>query len=162
MTYITVCKNTILSNLTTPNIIPGPIGFGHGVNIAVDGSSIANAQQNTSQSLPVSVVSFSSGTFFIAKSDPNADLLLSWGVPGQKYYFGDSSSKNNSVPATNFIVTAMREDGTNYYADTDIGNTLPTPTCSAVPCVNYVAYAAAAITQKFSGPANLAPFAAPP
>lgn len=155
----TEIKNSIISSAT-----PGPIGYGHGTSIIVDGSIISAVNQPNHR-IKTSLLSFSNGTFFIAKNDAQVYLTYNVFVPGQKYHFGDTDGTYNPNPTTNtiFTVTAVREDATNFYFDTTLPNTLPTPSCGSNPtCDGYVAYPAATITQKFSGPANLTQFAAPP
>ncbi len=247
-------KNLSLTNANVPTIRLGPTGFGHGVSVAALNSTVSATTQNSGNLLVASTVAFSGGTFSISRTDPNRNLLLSWAVPNQKYYFGDSDGTPNCVntpqSACTFKVTAVRGDGIdfatvtisnaspavvtlanhglttgtpiifaqpdgsgsdlmpsplatntqyfvktvlnantftisatnggaaintttngsgpivlssgNFYADTDIGSVLPTPTCNTHACPVYAPYAAATVTQTNTGPADMTQFAAPP
>lgn len=246
-------KNTTIRNVTFTGATSGPV-FGHGVSVLAENVLIPFVNQNTT-GLQTSTLAFNSGTFSITKTTGNGYSLLSWGVPGQKYYFGDNDATPNCVntpqSACTFTVTGLRQDGYsfvsvtgisnaspavvtfpshglaantaisfqqlsgsgsdslpsplvinttyyvlaaglttntfeiatspggaaintttagsgsialssgNFYADTDIGPTLPTPTCNTHACPLYAPYAAATITQRFSGPADLTQYAAP-
>src|SRR4029077_15037902 len=110
--------------------------------------AFSNLCQNPSK------LSFSAGTFSMAKSAQSADLdvLFAWAVPGQKYYFADSDGSNISSPHTQFAITDFREDASNYYVDPDIGNVLPPPTCNNHSCPCYTPYQASSVKQFNSGP----------
>lgn len=153
--------NIAIINSRIPVVAPGPVGYGHGQSIVSDGTYFGAAQQNTTNILLFDLT-LTTGVLSIAKTNPNRFNLLAIGVPGQKYYYGAADCTNNSIPATVFSITAMREDVSNFYADTDILGS-PAPTCGGVACTKICPYAAALITQKNSpaGSANITTFAAP-
>lgn len=149
--------NATISGLKTPLLAVGPNGYGAGSSVSIDGSTIASGRAS-GQFAFASSLTFSSGTFSLPIGDPNRFVMWQMGVPGHKYFRGDAASFTKSTPPLDFTITAVRQDASFIYWDTDIGNSLPS--CSA-NCANYVSYSAATITQKFSGPADLTPFAAP-
>lgn len=145
----------------------GPLGFGHGTSFAIINSSV-DAAVGSNICMPSIAsgntdLSFSAGRFTMPKTASSAhkNTLFAWAIPGQKYYFAESDGTNDSVPATSFTITDYSEDASNYFVDTDIVGSLPTPTCNAIPCYCYTGWQASLVTETNSGPANLTPFAAP-
>lgn len=153
--------NISISNSTIPVLWIGPNGNGVGNTILVDGLSV-NSVLGAIEFISVSALSFSGGTFSILKSDPNAGTFLALAVPGFKYTYGEASTAfldNPSIPSSVFTITAVREDATKYYWDTNIVGT-PSPTCGGSPCSKIIPYPGV-VTQKFTGPATLVPWSTP-
>jgi len=153
--------NSKITNSSTLDLFVGPTGFGHGVSITADGLTV-DAGNIPHRALDKSIFSFSSGVFTI----PNANVAnvrgaLAMFVPGQKYYFS-ATDGTVCAPQTAFTVTGIDQDASNLNVRTDIVGSLPSPTCGGSPYFGYQPYGAATITQKFSGPADLTQFAAPP
>lgn len=148
-------------NIAAANI--GPLAFGVTSTVSVDGANIQSAAALPGPLLAASAFSFSAGTLSL----PNSARDWQWGVPGHKYYFGDSDGTNNAIPSTYFTIGAITQDVTNtYFTMTSCSwgscsGSLPVPVCNTHSCPMYVPYAAQTITQKFTGPANLTPFQAP-
>lgn len=153
--------NIIIRGGICKDVAVGPTSFGHGQSIFFDGGSVTAVGSGVSQiQIDASFLSFSSGTFSMAKSSVNIDSYYGTFVPGHKYKIAYANSFGNACsPLTVFTVTDMREDATNLYADTDM-STLPTLDCLG-HAPFYVAYPAETITQRNSGPANLTQFAPP-
>lgn len=159
-------SNMTISALNTPLIKIGPWGYGHGTSLSIDGSTIgsvvgSNLCMNTIANGNAELT-FSAGRFTLPKTATiYKDTFFAWAIPGQKYYHADSDGTNNSVPPTSFAGTDLSEDASNYYFDTDIVGALPNPTCNGHVCRCYTSWQASSVSQKFTGPANLVPFAAP-
>ena len=162
--------NSIIRNTTCHGTTVGPIGYGHGNSITITDSTVDDSAtgSNVAQ-IQIAYANFtrSTGTLIFVKSgnvDP-VDEFYRTMVPGQKYVFAFANSFGSvCAPLTAFTVTDLHEDGTNLYADTDLGSTAA-PTgfpCNTPSNIYIVAYPAATITQTNSGPADLTQFAAPP
>ncbi len=78
-------------------------------------------------------------------------------------FFGGSTVLTKDGGGTQtFTCTAIREDASFYYADTDIGTTLPTPTYLGGSAPNYlINWGADTILQVNSGPVDMTAFQAP-
>jgi hypothetical protein len=166
--------NGTTTNMTITNssISAAAVGasFAGGSTIAISGSSVLTGRIAQTE-IDTSYLSYSNGTFAMSKTG-HLDSYFAIMVPGIKYQFGwHNNFQSPCSPDTVFTVTDLREDASNLYADTGswtqngsgiaTPSTLPTVSCSGSPAM-YVAYPAATITQKFSGPADLTQYAAPP
>lgn len=153
-------KNANIINSYLPVAKVGPIGFGAGNSVSLDGTFVGSAL-SAFEELVAADLTFVSGTFHQAKASPTISDFYRVLVPGHKYYYG---THNGGVcsPLTTFTVTALTEDATNVYAATDSPTTQPTPTCGGA--MTYNSYPAMTIVQKNSqaGSADLTQFAAPP
>lgn len=151
--------NTTLRNSTIPQINLGPVFFGHGVSLSADGVSVTTAAASN-QMIAKSALSYSSGMFSIANA--SISNALQWGVPGYKYHFIYYNGAQFDC-ANPFTITGVTTNGTTTSFVTDLAGALPSPTCGGQPYNNYLAYpsGSAAITQKFTGPADLTLYAAP-
>lgn len=157
-------QNTTIANSTVGTLRAGPTGYGHGVSLTATNSTI-NSTTFAGTMVDSTIFSFSNGTFSVLTAARDGPMQVF--VPGQKYFFAyyDGAvhkAADGTGLVTSFTVTAIRQDATHVFIDTDIGATLPTPTYQGGQPVNrYVAYAAAAVTQTNSGPADLTQWAAP-
>jgi hypothetical protein len=154
----TVCVNSVLN----PAAFIGPTQFGHGNSISLDGCTVPVSGSGlttgpTVISVDAATLSYSSGTFSIAVASDHP--VVQWGAIGQKYFFATAGNAQCSTP-TSFKITDMNIVSTTLNIVTDLVGALPTP-CSGGAAAKYIAYPAATITQKFSGPADLTQFAAP-
>jgi hypothetical protein len=136
----------LIRNTTIGLSILGPANFGVASALVLDGTRIAVNQQNTTRQNLLSDLTLTSGTLSIAKTNPNRFTFLATFVPGFNYYYAASDCSNNSVPATSFTVSAVREDAANFYADTNIVGT-PSPLCGAVACSKICPWPYQSITQ---------------
>lgn len=153
-------KIATLKNINTPEIWIGPDGYGSGETITVDGLNATTAVAGI-QSIAISLLTYSSGTFSLALTDPNISTFIHMGVVGHKYAFGEAQFSPFASPTTTFTVTAIRQDATNYYWDTTLVGVLPTPTCGGSPCTKILSYPASTITQVNTPNVNLTQYAAP-
>lgn len=154
-------KKATLKNINTPEIWLGPDGYGAGETITVDGLNATVAVAGT-QRIAISLLTYSSGTFSLALTDPSISTFIHMGVVGHKYAFGEALFSPFASPTTAFTITAVRQDATNYYWDTTLVGVLPTPTCGGSPCTQIVSYPASTITQTNTPNVNLTQYAAPP
>lgn len=150
-------KNTTLNNDTIPIMRVGPNGYGHGINLTATNSTIASATANVVDVL-ISNMTYSGGTFSIARAAGTWSDAIRTFVPGQKYYFGSAGGNDPTQP---FSITDITDDGTTTSFATDYVGAVPT-SCGIQTCTLIVAYPAAIITQTSTGPADLTQFAAPP
>lgn len=157
-------KNTIVENSNfTTEVIVGPSQYGRSEMVRISNSNIASARQSDLFADP-STLSFKDGTFAIA--NVSAGRVWQWAVPGMHYFFAfydGAIHKNDDATGKvwTFMITDLRQDATNTYIDTDIGNVLPTPTFSGGQFANqYVAWGAEAVTQSDTSPANVTQFGA--
>jgi hypothetical protein len=152
--------NTRIDNSVIDLYVMGPVIYGHGVSINAVGSTITTARPSA-HTVNKTLFSFSAGTFSVANANPSVWEAWSWGIPGMKYDFvyDDGTIHFCNLP---FTITAVTQDVTNTNYVTDLVGALPTPSCSGNPYNKYLAYPAATVTQRFTGPADLTQFAAPP
>lgn len=159
-------NNLTISASTIPTLLMGPTAYGHGTYFNIENSTVnavvgSNICMNTIANGNAELT-FSSGRFTLAKpATVYKGDFYRWAIPESKKYHADSDGTNNAVPPTTFTITDISEDASNYYADTDITGALPNPTCNGHVCRCYTSWQASSVSQKFTGPANLAPFAAP-
>ncbi len=164
-------KNIRVNNSTFPTFKVGPLVYGAGVSVALDGVSVTSPAVANPE-IPTSQVSYSSGTFSQANASGSIENFYEVFVPGHKYWMGYHNSGICS-PLYVFTVSALTQDVTNSYASTSSWTqdgspistpaAIPTPTCNNGGTFNTLnSYPAATITQKFTGPADLTQFAAPP
>lgn len=158
----TALNTTIRNSVLSPVAFIGPTDFGHGNTLTIDGTTIPVSGGGLTTSPAVirvdpSIFAYSSGVFSIPVA--SAASVWQWAVPGQKYFFAKLDNTQCSTPTT-FTITDLAVVSTTLNITTDLVGALPTP-CSGGAASWYVAYPAATITQKFSGPANLTQYAAP-
>lgn len=119
----------------------GTAGYGHSETLTLDGSNLG-AFQCSLNAVQVGWLTYSSGTFSIANAAPNWANAVSWGVPGYSYFFGTVGTITNL--GQNFTITAVRQDATNTYFDTDLVGSLP-----SLGQTHYIAQPAPTVTAKF-------------
>jgi hypothetical protein len=139
-------NNGMIRNTIIPTIALGPTGYGVNGSLILDGTKIMNFNQNGTRRTLLSDVTLTSGTLAISKASPVKYNFLAAMVPNAQYYYGATDCTNNAVPATSFTVTAVREDASNYYADTNIVGT-PSPICNVIACTAVCPWSYQSITQ---------------
>lgn len=159
-------KNLFMQRCIIGTIYCGPVGYGHGQSVVAQDCTVSIAAQGVVAVDPATLT-YDSGTGTFSIPNASASGVWQWAVPNQKYFFAyflaGVISKNQDAGGTvvSFTITAVRQDATSTYVDTDLVGALPTPTYSGNAPNKYIAYAAATITQTNTGPADLTQFAAP-
>lgn len=147
--------------------------YGHGNSATVSGGAFATAAMFTTEFPTADITSFSSGTFVVSKSagGPIISGFFQTFVPTFEYKMSAHNQFEFACsPLTTFWVTDIREDASNYYADTgtwvQAGSaiatpaTLPVVTCGATPTIT--PYPAQTITQTGTGASPSLTIYAPP
>jgi hypothetical protein len=175
--------NLIAEASSFPLLTIGPNCYGRGSSVVINGSTVTTGGPPGSFGgcfTLMSSLTFSNiggtGTFSIPNTDSqrqNAQQTLS--VPAKYFLAAFSAGFGICNTGTTFNVTAVRQDGAfvggvinsgNTYYETDLGTSLPSPTCPSGPLSGMAAnaigvYPADTIVQNNSGPASLTQYAAP-
>lgn len=169
----TITNTTVQAGSCDGRIGVGTSFFGHGNSLVVSGGSFAVAAMETTE-FPVSdLTSYSSGTFVVAKSAGSVPIggYFQTFVPGFEYKLSfHNAFQSSCTPLTTFFVTDLREDASNYYADTatwvQAGSSIATPatlpslSCGTTPTIT--PYPAQTITQSGTGGSPSLTIFAPP
>ncbi len=108
-----------------------PIFYGQATSLVVDGFRIPAANK-ASHYVDMSSMSFSAGTFTIARNAAQFSNAVASFVPGHDYYLSDTDG-TVCTPTTTFRVNGVRGDVTNIYVDTNMPSLPGTPPkCSGV------------------------------
>jgi hypothetical protein len=143
-------KNTTINNSTITSAFIGPTGYGFGNSLTLNGTTIGSTACSHI-TIDTSHLTFSSGTFSIAKADSeisNAYALFA-PVGTHQYAFADSDgTRNDSLSPSNFHVTSVGTSGANVTIGTDLGSSLPSSTCNVhSPCPAYVSWPLSTLTM---------------
>ncbi len=138
----TTPKMVEIKNSYLISIAIGQFGFGPSGKVLLENNQIDTVLPLNENMQPIGNVTFSNGTFAMPIVSANTAEFWAFAVPGNQMFFNGTGLglTNWGFP---FIVTAIRQDGTNYYADT---------TLQAVPM-----YAFAPPDVGSPVPANLVP-----
>lgn len=165
-------KTTIQGNTQIINGIRcGPTGYGACEMIYAQDSTLGTGSKLTDPRCQIANMTWvggASGTWKIARaSNVVSDQFVSTFIPGRKlafcFFAGNTVTTKDGGGTQTFTCTAVREDASFFYADTDIGPTLPTPIFQGTHSANYVVNwgaDTASITEINSGPADITVFAA--
>lgn len=152
--------NANINGGTYSNILAGPNGYGAARSLSLNGVTVLTGQAGFASVLK-SATSFSGGTISMLLTDPNIGSFVHMGVPGFKYVLGDDHCPNCGTPQAAFTITDITMDATKYIWHVDVGS-VPTSTCSGVPCPNYEEFAAQTVTQVSTPGFDFTQWAAPP
>lgn len=150
-----------------PNVISslaiGPNCFGNGNALTIQGVTITTGQPIYCD-VNASILTFTTGTFSIANTAGSINTTIKAFVPGNKYFFAYDPAFNSNIGSfcntgTEFTVTDITQDGTNTYYATNIGSSLPSPTCGGHTYNAYSPFPAQTITQTNSGPWDFTQYA---
>src|SRR5262249_18514223 len=158
-----VARNTTITNCNITgdgvgnSLIDGPVSYGHGEILFCCNNTFATTLRQAPLFVDPSTLSFSSGTFsiLINTADTLANSPFQWAVPNCDYYFArDGQNVADDGLVHSFRITAVRQDATKLYFDTDIVGALPNPLFGGLAANRYTAYAA----QTVTGPASFSIF----
>ncbi len=164
-------QNTTVTNTTLPATVQahaltlGTNCYGHNNAFSISYSSIASGALSNCNMPKASVTWDNAGTLTIADSAVEGNLLT-WGVPGKKYFLGFAFGSTTCNAGHTFTITDITQGGgnTNYITDIPAG-ALPTATCDAGSGQQnwdrYVPYGAETITQRYTTGTDMTPLAPP-
>jgi hypothetical protein len=164
-------QNTTVRNSVLPQPVQshaltlGTNCYGHNNAFSISYSSIASGALSNCNMPKASVTWDNAGTLTIADSAVEGNLLT-WGVPGKKYFLGFAFGSTTCNAGHTFTITDITQGGgnTNYITDIPAG-ALPTATCDAGSGQQnwdrYVPYGAETIIQRYSTGTDMTQFAPP-
>lgn len=149
-------RDTVILNSTMGSLRVGPTCCGQTNSLLLDGVKFTSAAAEFKHGT-ISAYSFSLGTLTVAKASPEYQASVGVWVPGHKYFMGDTDGSNTCSPANTFTAIDVVDAGANVSIVTDIVSIPVANICNSNsrPPSTFGSYQTMALTQKFSGPANL-------
>lgn len=151
--------NITVTNHKTAGIRVAPVnGGGMTLSTTLDGVTFTSADFGP-RAVNISAFSTSGSplTLTIPKASGSYNTSTILWVAGAKYFLGDSDGSNSCTPSNTFTVSDIVDAGANVNIVTNLSSIPVTNICGGNirPPSTFAGYQTQALTQKFSGPANL-------